>query len=164
MHMYSPSSVFANDYSPQMAVPPRIYLQEACLKHRYIRGRDTTDVYERPERIRAINIGLGALYARLEEANGFYPSQSENSRIPANASASSSAAPGPLTLVRSAAKLDMRNDKAALAIHSGTEEDGKKWALVDDIEEWCAKSISEIQRNGSEIPEGFEQDLYGKWR
>lgn len=139
-----------------MIVPPRIYLQDVCLRHRFIRGKDTSDVYERPERIRAINIGIAALHARLETLNhtgtSTTTSQQPNSSIP----------PAPLTIVRSAATIDMRVHKAAIAVHSGEDEDGGQWCLADELDEWCVRSLLQIQQNGSEIPEQFEQDLYCK--
>ncbi|EJD50534.1 Arginase/deacetylase [Auricularia subglabra TFB-10046 SS5] len=47
---------------------PAIFLQEVCLKHRYIRSRDTSGIVERPERLRAINVGLATAVARIENA------------------------------------------------------------------------------------------------
>ena len=44
-----------------------VFLQKACLQHRYIRSRDNSNIVERPERLRAVNIGLAAAIARLEE-------------------------------------------------------------------------------------------------
>ena len=137
-------------------VPPRIYLQDTCLKHRFIRSKETSDVYERPERIRAINIAIAAIYARLEIANPGLVTHGDKSKV------SKSMINGPLTIVRSAATLDMRVHKASIAVHSGEEPDGTQWFLADDIEEWCVRSIKKIQQNQSEIPEKLEQDLYRK--
>ncbi|PPR03751.1 hypothetical protein CVT26_005791 [Gymnopilus dilepis] len=44
-----------------------IFIQNACLQHRYIRSKDKSNIVERPERLRAVNIGLAAAVARLEE-------------------------------------------------------------------------------------------------
>ena len=138
-------------------VPPRVYLQDTCLKHKFIRSKETSDVYERPERIRAINIAIAAIYARLEEANpGLLTSHGDKSK------GSKSTISGPLTIIRSDASLDMRVHKASLAVHSGDDTDGTQWFLADDIEEWCVKSYDKVQRHQSEIPDRLEQDLYCK--
>lgn len=137
-------------------VPPRIYLQDTCLKHKFIRSKENGDVYERPERIRAVNIGVAALYARLESANPGLVNHGDKSK------SSSSTINGPLTIVRSSASLDMRVHKASLAVHSGEDPDGTQWCLADDIDEWCVQSLQQIQHNKSEIPEKYEQDLYRK--
>ena len=43
-----------------------IYLQDECYKHKYIRSKDVSTIVERPERIRALKMGIGAAIARLE--------------------------------------------------------------------------------------------------
>ncbi|KAF8625944.1 hypothetical protein AX17_006670 [Amanita inopinata Kibby_2008] len=45
-----------------------IFLQDACFQHRYIRSKLTSDIVERPERLRAVMVGLSAAIARIEEA------------------------------------------------------------------------------------------------
>ena len=45
-----------------------IFLQDACLLHRFIRSKINSNIVERPERLRAVMIGLSAAVARLEEA------------------------------------------------------------------------------------------------
>jgi histone deacetylase HOS3 len=50
-----------------------VFLQDACLQHRYIRSRDATNIVERPERIRAIKIGLAAAIACLKDLFGDRP-------------------------------------------------------------------------------------------
>ena len=47
-----------------------VFLQKACLRHHYIRSRDISCIVERPERLRAVNIGLAAAVARLEDSVG----------------------------------------------------------------------------------------------
>lgn len=43
-----------------------VFLQDACLKHRFIRSRDSSNIVERPERLRAVKLGVSAAIARLE--------------------------------------------------------------------------------------------------
>ena len=45
-----------------------ILIQDACYQHRYIRSKDLSAIVERPERIRAVKVGLSAAIARIEEA------------------------------------------------------------------------------------------------
>ncbi|THH13514.1 hypothetical protein EW146_g6718 [Bondarzewia mesenterica] len=45
-----------------------IFLQDACLQHRFIRSRDSSNVVERPERLRAVKLGLSAAIACLEDS------------------------------------------------------------------------------------------------
>ncbi|BGP04539.1 histone deacetylase [Rhodotorula toruloides] len=59
--------------SPSVAPPaprrPRtaVILQPACANHRYIRNTDIGTIVERPERLRAVKVGIAAAWARLEE-------------------------------------------------------------------------------------------------
>ncbi|KAG8214337.1 hypothetical protein J3R82DRAFT_9301 [Butyriboletus roseoflavus] len=45
-----------------------IFIQDDCLKHRFIRSRDTSGIFERPERLRAVQLGLAAAISRIEDA------------------------------------------------------------------------------------------------
>ncbi|BGP28603.1 histone deacetylase [Rhodotorula toruloides] len=69
-----PSTALAVDASsPSVAAPrprrPRtaVILQPACANHRYIRNTDIGTIVERPERLRAVKVGVAAAWARLEE-------------------------------------------------------------------------------------------------
>jgi histone deacetylase HOS3 len=46
-----------------------VYLQDACLQHRYIRSRDTSAAVELPGRLRAVKLGIAAAISRLESLN-----------------------------------------------------------------------------------------------
>lgn len=54
---------------PQLE-PVGILVQPACLQHKYIRHPNASHIFERPERLRAVLLGIAAAGARLEEANG----------------------------------------------------------------------------------------------
>ena len=45
-----------------------LFIQPACLQHRYIRHTNSSHIFERPERLRAVLLGVVAAAARLEEA------------------------------------------------------------------------------------------------
>ena len=50
--------------------PIGLFIQPACLQHRYIRQPNASHIFERPERLRAVLLGVAAAVARLEEAEG----------------------------------------------------------------------------------------------
>lgn len=49
--------------------PVGLFVQPACLHHRYIRHANSSHIFERPERLRAVLLGVAAAVARLEEAD-----------------------------------------------------------------------------------------------
>lgn len=46
-----------------------VYFQPACLQHKYIRHADSSHIFERPERLRAVMVGVAAAVARCEAAD-----------------------------------------------------------------------------------------------
>lgn len=48
--------------------PLGLFIQPACLQHKYIRHANSSHIFERPERLRAVLLGVAAAVARLEEA------------------------------------------------------------------------------------------------
>ncbi|BGP21441.1 histone deacetylase [Rhodotorula toruloides] len=69
----SAARLAADAPSPPVAPPaprrPRtaVILQPACANHRYIRNIDIGTIVERPERLRAVKVGVAAAWARMEE-------------------------------------------------------------------------------------------------
>lgn len=49
-------------------LPLGLFIQPACLQHKYIRHANSSHIFERPERLRAVLLGVAAAVARLEEA------------------------------------------------------------------------------------------------
>ncbi|WVO20479.1 uncharacterized protein IAS62_001776 [Cryptococcus decagattii] len=47
--------------------PLGLFIQPACLQHRYIRHTNASHIFERPERLRAVLLGVAAAVARLEQ-------------------------------------------------------------------------------------------------
>ncbi|KAI0338095.1 Arginase/deacetylase [Trametopsis cervina] len=131
----------------------RIYLQDACLRHKFIRDRDASNVFERPERLRAVNIGIAAAYARLEAAalNISMASGRTNAKISP-----------PFVFVRSAKSIRILEHDAARYIHggAGTEDSPTMHSYGASLEAWCLDSAETIAKGQSEIPPNFEQDLY----
>ncbi|WVQ63278.1 uncharacterized protein L199_001429 [Kwoniella botswanensis] len=46
--------------------PIGLFIQPACLQHKYIRHPNSSHIFERPERLRAVLLGVAAAIARLE--------------------------------------------------------------------------------------------------
>ena len=128
----------------QILPPPRIYLQETCAKHQFIRSRDFSGIYERPERLRAAYLGVSAAYARLESAF------SRTSPI---------ASRQPFEIIKSAASVDF-DHLAVKYVHA--TDDG---TYLDNLSRWARESKARIARGESELPDtlkDLEDDLYRK--
>lgn len=67
-----------------------VFLQDACIQHRFIRSRDTSNIVEQPERLRAVKLGIAAAVARLEHENSISPSASVSMKNPGTLGASGS--------------------------------------------------------------------------
>ncbi|PPQ77079.1 hypothetical protein CVT25_014892 [Psilocybe cyanescens] len=152
-----------------------IFIQDACLQHRYIRSRDLSAIVERPERLRAINVGLSAAIARLE---GLFPTQeipkpvAESEDVEAAKEASdlvdvmnkltidadpSSPPRSPVRIVHSQASSNILSHPAVKFIHGDIEGD----VYLESLSQWIKESQDKIANGGSEIPEGYAQgDLY----
>ncbi|OBZ68784.1 Histone deacetylase HOS3 [Grifola frondosa] len=150
---------------------------KACLRHRFIRSRDTSNIVERPERLRAVNVGLAAAIARLERCD----TQRRKEEISTVAHdndvktepdsddlttalgrldlTSSTPVPShiPLNLVHSTASIDILNNAAVKYIHGDIQGD----VYLENLKSWAKQSHDKITKGESEIPEGYSQgDLY----
>ena len=153
-----------------------IFLQDACLQHKYIRTKDSSHIVERPERLRAVKIGLCAAISRLEEslpvATGADATPAEDSeadslveaienlRLEQQDSAVLPLPKGlPVQVMRSSAKVDILDHDAVKYIHGDIDGDVYLKRLV----EWARQSAEKISNGQSEIPDGLPQgDLYSK--
>ncbi|KAI9058523.1 Arginase/deacetylase [Trametes sanguinea] len=158
-----------------------VFLQKACLQHRYIRTRDTSHIVERPERLRAVNVGLAAAVARLEETAPIKSSAASTASGAASApktedaddltealgklqlSASAQARPldrVPVTFVHSDASLDLLDHAAVKFVHGDIERD----IYLENLKAWAKDSQDKVNKGESEIPEGYSQgDLYCRY-
>jgi len=160
-----------------------VFLQKACLHHRFIRSRDTSCIVERPERLRAVNVGLAAAAARLEYAlveqgkskeAGSIDSAMTSHKCSADAdelanalgklniaaSSSSGATSTPVQFIHSNATVDLFNNAAVKFIHGDIEGD----LYLENLKRWARESAEKIGKGESEIPEGLPQgDLYRMW-
>ena len=148
-----------------------VFIQNACIQHRYIRSKDTSNIYERPERLRAVTIGLSAAIARLEEL-----SNSITTPEPTTTSESSDKEPdsdgladfmnklkidsgpsSPVSIIESQAMVDILNHPAVKFVHGDLERD----VYLENLTTWAKESYQKISKGESEIPEGLSQgDLY----
>ncbi|PPQ64835.1 hypothetical protein CVT24_008200 [Panaeolus cyanescens] len=149
-----------------------VFIQNACLQHRYIRSKDLSNIVERPERLRAVNIGLAAAIARLEELVGLPRAQESNTSGEAAAVAPNDLAdimnnlkigssPGPTSplvgLVNSEATVDILNHTAVKFVHGDIDRD----VYLENLVLWAKASRDKIANGQSEIPEDLSQgDLY----
>ena len=153
----------------------KIYLQEACLRHQFIRSTDTSTIVERPERLRAVNIGIAAVMARMSgrvvmsQGSGHTETpkegQSEDDLAAAIgrlniASPNDHAHPSDVELVKSSAKLNILNHAAVKFIHGDIGGD----VYLAKIIALAKESREKIASGDSEIPDGWSQgDLYCKF-
>ncbi|EPQ51096.1 Arginase/deacetylase [Gloeophyllum trabeum ATCC 11539] len=150
-----------------------IFLQDACLNHRYIRNRDTSNIVERPERIKAVKVGISAALARLEDLAEPPKDPDKLKSQGASEPDDLAAAMGrmaiqsreeyavgaglPLEIKKSAASVDLLDDKAVKFVHGDIEGD----VYLENLKHWAKESEERISKGESEIPEGLPQgDLY----
>jgi histone deacetylase HOS3 len=163
--------------TPELLKHTAIFLQNACLHHRFIRSKATSDIVERPERLRAINVGLSAAIARLEPLfqplpGGDVPNTSAigsstgindladvMNKLHLDATPTTGADPtrSPVTIVQSDAMIDMLANPAVKFVHGDIDGD----VYLENLSKWIRESQDKVANGGSEIPEGLSQgDLY----
>jgi histone deacetylase HOS3 len=148
-----------------------VFLQDACLDHQYIRSRDTSHIVERPERVRAVKVGLAATVSRLEDSTSSSPRQPTEE---ATSHLAKSADPDdliaaldrmkldtkteiPLQIIQSSATVDILSDPAVKFVHGDVDGD----VYLENLTEWVAASHDKIANDKSEIPANLPQnDLY----
>ena len=151
-----------------------VFIQNACLQHRYIRSKDTSNIFERPERLRAVTVGLSAAIARLE---GLFNSTTTPEPTTASESAKKEPDPddladvmnklkidselstyqSPVSIIESQATVDILNHPAVKFVHGDLERD----VYLENLTAWAKESYQKISKGESEIPEGLSQgDLY----
>lgn len=158
--------------------PLGLFIQPACLQHKYIRHPNSSHIFERPERLRAVLLGVAAAVARLEEAeeavrdsldgnddlssllsglslhSSFQPPRHLSIVSPPAASA-----PGQVLLHHPALQLAHSPPSSALldgqAIPAST--------YLRDLHKWASEAVETIKQTGCEIPAGLglnQGDLY----
>ena len=130
-----------------MAPKATVLFQDACYKHQYIRGKDLSAIVERPERIRAVKIGVAAALAHIRSA------PDPNDLVAALDRLNLDKEEDVLSVVRSSASLDLLHDPAVQFAHGDVH--------IPRLKTLAAQSWDRIAAGESEIPEGLSQgDLY----
>lgn len=156
-----------------------IYIQDACLRHQFIRSKDTSAIVERPERLRAVKIGVSAALAHIESSSKAAAGASVQQEDPSTSGPSLDSAPAddltaaleklnistaaPLGLssriVKSSATVALLNNPAVKFVHGDIEGD----VYLENLVKWANSSREAISKGESEIPSSLSQgDLYRK--
>lgn len=149
----------------------KVYLQEACLRHQFIRSNDTSTVVERPERLRAVNVGIATVMARTSASAIQGGTATASNKDEQNEDDLASAI-GRLNIghpnvqdltgsvvevVKSSAKVNILNHAATKYVHGDIEGD----VYLEKIIGLSKESKDMISSGGSEIPDSWSQgDLY----
>ena len=163
-----------------MTEPLGLFIQPACLQHKYIRHPNSSHIFERPERLRAVLLGVAAAVARLEEAEEVItkslssPEKDDLSNLLSGLSIQSSfVSPKHLSIVdpprpKTAGQVSLHHPALQLA-HSPPDS-----ALLDggpipsskylkNLHKWASEALETIKNTGCEIPSGLglnQGDLY----
>ncbi|KAF8215203.1 histone deacetylase complex protein [Mycena galopus ATCC 62051] len=146
------------------AAKPAIFLQDACFGHRYIRSRDLSAIVERPERLRAVTIGLSAAISRLEGVPSPTPAKPLDPDDLASQlghlnieSAPQARSDSPIHIFRSSASADILHHPAVKYVHGDIDGD----VYLENLVRWIRESKEKVDKGESEIPEHLLQgDLY----
>ncbi|KAJ7160264.1 Arginase/deacetylase [Mycena filopes] len=147
-----------------------IFLQDACFQHRYIRSRDTSAIVERPERLRAVLVGLSAAISRLE---GVAPVEAKPQALDPDDLAShlgrlkiepdaatdllKHSSNQPVSIVQSSASADILSHPAVKYVHGDIDGD----VYLETLVRWVKESREKVDKGESEIPANLSQgDLY----
>ncbi|KAF9465374.1 histone deacetylase complex protein [Collybia nuda] len=141
-----------------------VFLQDACYQHQYIRSRDLSAIVERPERLRAVTIGLSAAIARLElvvptkqhintrgdeDPDDLVAAMNRMNLILDHES--------PISIIQSHASVDILANPAVKFVHGDVDGD----VYLENLKQWAEDSRNKIHKGESEIPSGLAQgDLY----
>jgi histone deacetylase HOS3 len=163
-----------------MTEPLGLFIQPACLQHKYIRHPNSSHIFERPERLRAVLLGVAAAIARLEEAEEVItkslstPETDDLSSLLSGLSIQSSfTSPKRLSIVdppKSKITGQVLLHHPALQLAHSTPDS----ALLDggpipsstylrNLHKWASEALETIKSTGCEIPAGLglnQGDLY----
>lgn len=155
-----------------MNEPPKlsIHIQPACAEHRYIRNKDLSSIVERPERLRALAVGIAAALVLAEPATASTepttdPLSTSLNHLSLESSQSQSSVarierhPPPSDtsfLTNPAARTVHALEEDTAAASSGEE-------YLSQLARWVFEAEGHIKAGESEIPEGeglSQGDLY----
>jgi histone deacetylase HOS3 len=170
-----PATPSANPRDGQAVRRSVAFIQDVCYQHRFIRSRDVSTVVERPERLRAVKIGLAAAIARVENTLSDVSATADVlptinasdspgdelasalARMHLETTRSATDHNSPITIVHSSASVDILNNRAVKFIHGDIDGD----VYLENLKNWIMDSEDKIKKGESEIPESLSQsDLY----
>ena len=153
--------------SSSRAPPTKVYPQEACLLHQLIRSKDTSTVVERPQRLRAINVGISAILSRLEstpppdETKSYHDELVHALNRIDLSGGTKRVLEKPIDIVKSTSTVDVLNHPAVKFVHGDVEGD----VYLENLIKWTKESRQKIIDEGCEIPVGMPKgDLYCEWQ
>ncbi|KAF8550211.1 Arginase/deacetylase [Imleria badia] len=180
----NPKSIPSSNPTPNLSHAKRtaIFIQDECLKHRFIRSRDISGIVERPERLHAIKLGLAAAISRIEDAESAINAQKPEPEPTAGTDEGDLAAalarlaiaptagpgasgPSPssplrtasITVRRTSASVSLLDHAAVKYVHGDIDRD----VYLENLIAWARNSQKNITEKGTEIPEGIPPlDLY----
>lgn len=164
---------------PRSGKRAALYLQDDCLQHRFIRSKDNSGVVERPERLRAVKVGLSAAIAHAGGSSANYPAPSMNDaegsttgealstetdklaasleRMKIGQAQDQQLWPTSVIFHRSAAKVNLLDHPAVKYVHGDVDGD----VYLENLIAWARNSQENITKKGLEIPDGMPPlDLY----
>ncbi|KAF8120660.1 histone deacetylase domain-containing protein [Boletus edulis] len=158
-----------------------IFIQDECLKHRFIRSRDDSGIFERPERLHAVKLGLAAAISRIEDAEfainrarkperasatgadeGDLAAALARMAIAPNEGPAASSPSFPLrttsvTIRRTSASVSLLDHAAVKYVHGDIDAN----VYLENLIAWARNSQKNITEKGTEIPKGIPPlDLY----
>ena len=159
-----------------------IFIQDECLKHRFIRSRDTSGIFERPERLHAVKLGLAAAIARIEYVESVAHAQKPGvaseaaggtlhegdltaalarmTITPALPNPSFPLRTGSVLIRRTSASASLLDNAAVKYVHGDIEGD----VYLKNLIAWACDSQRNITEKGLEIPEEIPPlDLYRQY-
>lgn len=162
--------------------PVAVVLQPQGLLHRFVRSKDISTIVERPERLRAVAVGVASAAARLEtlEQHALAPEvKVENAlgdgsddlaealgRLGISSSADAGKKESSASK-RSCQPFSITNSPPGLASLVGVNHEALRYVhgeaseYVDKLRSWVADCEERLRAGNSEIPAGFSQgDLY----
>ena len=147
-----------------------VILQPKGLLHRFIRHRDISTIVERPERLRAVCVGVAAVASRLQEAGRVNNADALGNPLDATSdltdalhrlsiAGTNDLAPTrletTLNIVAATNSTNLLTDPAVRFVHGEPEE------YLNKLHAWASSSEDKIRAGESEIPPTMSQgDLY----
>lgn len=145
-----------------------LLFQDACYKHRYIRSNDLSNIVERPERLRAVKVGLAAAIARIEELSqqdkkhkqGTDETGGELVDALQKLDLLQDTDISVVDVIPSSRKVDLLNNQAVKYVHGDIDGD----VYLENLVKWAKESSEKVKGGESEIPSELSQgDLYRTW-